>query len=187
MSKKKIIFLIFLILFFILIYIKIVENKKKTIINLPSDEKKVLVSNIIKEVDYSAQDSNGNKYNIKAKEGEIDSKNINIIYLKEIEAIIRLSDQSTIFIKSKFGQYNNLNYDTIFNEDVFMQFEENELNSENLNFSLVRGSMILSGNIKYKNYNNLLKADVIEIDLKTKDTKISMNDFNKKLVIQNIK
>ena len=40
--------------------------------------------------------------------------------------------------------------------------------------------MIISKNIVYTNLKNILKADVIEIDLKTKDTKIYMYENKKK-------
>ena len=44
--------------------------------------------------------------------------------------------------------------------------------------------MIVSKNIVYTNLKNILKADVIEIDLKTKDTKIYMYENKKKVKIQ---
>jgi len=187
MSKKKIIFLIFFISIILLIYNELNKNKKKNNINIISNEKKIFASNIIKDVNYSAQDKNGNRYNIKAKEGEIDQINKDIIYLTEIEAIIQLADQSVILVKSKFGKFNNLNYDTIFTKEVSIQYGENELNAENLDFSLERGSIILSTDIKYKNSANFLRADVIEIDLETKDSKIYMNNLNKKVIIKSLK
>ena len=44
--------------------------------------------------------------------------------------------------------------------------------------------MIISKNIVFTN-ENVLKADVIEIDTKTKDTKIFMYEENKKVNIKN--
>ena len=45
--------------------------------------------------------------------------------------------------------------------------------------------MIISKNVVYTNKENILKADVIEIDTKTKDTKIFMHEENKKVNIKN--
>ena len=45
--------------------------------------------------------------------------------------------------------------------------------------------MIISKNVIYKNLNNSLKADTIEVNLKTKDTKIFMYEKNKKVNIKN--
>ena len=45
--------------------------------------------------------------------------------------------------------------------------------------------MIISKNVIYTNLENILKADVIEINIKTKDTKIFMYEENKKVNIKN--
>ena len=41
-----------------------------------------------------------------------------------------------------------------------------------MDFSLVRNSMIISKNVVYTNLKNILKSDVVEINIETKDTKI---------------
>ena len=45
--------------------------------------------------------------------------------------------------------------------------------------------MIISKNIFFTNSENILKADVIEIDIKTKDTRIYMFEDKKKVNIKN--
>ena len=44
--------------------------------------------------------------------------------------------------------------------------------------------MIISKDVVYTNIDNILKADVIEINLKTKDTKIFMHENEKKVSIE---
>ena len=44
--------------------------------------------------------------------------------------------------------------------------------------------MIISKNVIYSNLENVLKTDVIEINIKTKDSKIFMFDQNKKVNIK---
>ena len=44
--------------------------------------------------------------------------------------------------------------------------------------------MIISKNVIYTNLENILKADVIEIDIKTKDTKIFMYESTKRVNIK---
>ena len=46
--------------------------------------------------------------------------------------------------------------------------------------------MIISKDVVYTNLENMLKADVIEIDIKTKNTKIFMLEDNKKVNIKSI-
>ena len=75
MSKKKfvkiffILFISFLFIFFI--FIKFYKNDKNTIVE-NSIEDPVYNSNIIKDVEYTTKDKDGNEYFIKAAEGEID-------------------------------------------------------------------------------------------------------------------
>ena len=63
---------------------------------------------------------------------------------------------------------------------------DNKITGEYLDFSLNRNSMIISRNVIYSNFENILKADVIEIDIKTKDTKIFMYENQEKVNIQSI-
>ena len=53
-----------------------------------------------------------------------------------------------------------------------------------LDFSINRNSMIISKNVIYSNTENILNADVIEINIKTKDTKIFMHEKKHKVNIQ---
>ena len=47
-----------------------------------------------------------------------------------------------------------------------------------------RNSMIISKNVVYTNLENILKADVIEMNIDTKDTKIFMHKNNQKVNIK---
>ena len=46
--------------------------------------------------------------------------------------------------------------------------------------------MIISKNVVYNNLKNTLKADVIEMNIKSKDVKIFMYEKNNKINIKNI-
>ena len=61
---------------------------------------------------------------------------------------------------------------------------DKKINSEYLDFSIERKSMIISKNVIYKDIVNSMKADVIELDLESKDIKIYMYDKNKKVLIK---
>ncbi len=161
------------------------EEKKKNIkINKETVEEIPYTSNIIKDVNYSTKDVDGNEYIINALTGEIDYSNPNIIYLTDVTAIIILDNSDRINIKSDFGKYNSDNYDTIFSRNVIINYLENEILSEYLDFSLERNSMIISKNVVYTNLENILKADVVEINIETKDTKIFMYEKEKKVNIK---
>ena len=147
-----------------------------------SDESSTQV-NIIRDVNYSAKDARGNEYLIYAEEGQIDISSDEIIYLTNVKANINIEQSKNIKIASSFGKYNINNFDTIFSKNVIMEYLDNKITGDYLDFSLERKSMIISKNVIYENSENLLKTDVIEIDLETKDTKIFMYEKEKKVNI----
>ena len=176
---------IFLILF-TFIYFRYFNEQKQVEVEIKESEEILYNSNIIKDVNYTSKDSDGNEYIINALEGEIDYSQPNIIYLTNVKAIINLNDSKRINITSDFGRYNTDNFDTIFSKNVIIKYLENTINSEYLDFSIGRNTMIISKNVVYNNQENILKADVVEIDIKTKDTKIFMHENKKKVHIKSI-
>ena len=148
------------------------------------EEENYTSSNILKKVKYSAKDINGNQLVIEAKEGEIDLSNKNVIFLTDVKALITLNSSENIQISSKFGKYNINNYDTIFSKNVIIDYQNNKITGDYLDFSLERNSLIASRNIIYTNNKNILKADVITMDIKTKDIKVQMYEDKKKVNIK---
>ena len=197
--KKKIIIGSSLIIFFFsfLVYFyfqlnneKIVKKSKKIDItekeNIELAEEKIVSSNIIEDVSYSAQDAKGNEYFIKAGEGTIDQNNDNFIFLKSVKAIIKLENYKLVEISSDFGKYNINNYDTIFSKNVIIKYLNNKILSDYLDFSWDKNLMIVSKGVVLENNKSSLKADAIEVDIKTKNIKIFMYEKNKKVNIKSL-
>ena len=189
MSGEKIvkISLIISLLLIVILFIYLKFSKKTEIIlQEPETQEEInYTSNIIKDVNYTTKDIEGNEYSITALEGEIDYNNSNILFLTKVEAFIKLKNDEIITIQSDYGKYNSDNFDTIFSKNVIIEYLNNKINGGYLDFSLKRNSMIISKNITYTNLNNTLEADVIELDIKTKDTKIFMHEKGKKVIIKN--
>ena len=183
MLKKIVaIFLVFLTSLIIFLKFFVIE---KTVEKKIIDDKESYNSNLLENVEYISKDSQGNEYIIRATGGEIDFNNSDIIFLNDVTAIINLSNSDTIYIESDFGKYNSSNYDTIFSKNVKINYLENKMTGEYLDFSLLQNRMIFSKNIVFINQENILKADVVEINIKTKDTKIFMYEKDKKVNIKN--
>ena len=187
MNKKKFVKIFFILLSFVVVivfsYIKFFKNNKTEVVEEQISDS-VYNSNIIKDVEYKTKDKDGNEYIIRAKKGEIDFSNPNTIFLTKVYALIKLVDSEEVLIISNFGKYNSENYDTIFSQNVIVNYLENNITSEYLDFSLKRNSMIISKKVVYTNLDNILKADVVEINVKTKDTKIYMYEKQKKVNIK---
>ena len=83
-----------------------------------------------------------------------------------------------------YGKYNLNNFDTIFSKNVIINYLDNKILGDYLDFSIKRGSMIISKNVVYTNLKGILKADVFEIDIKTKDAKIFMLEDSQKINVK---
>ena len=190
MKKKKSLIIVFIFFFLIIVIFFFFKYFKKQVsgnIEMTSSQDMSHSSNIIKDVNYTSRDAKGNEYIINALKGEIDLINTNIIYLSSVKALIKLNNSKNITVTSDFGKYNIDNYDTIFSKNVIIKYLDNKVTGEYLDFSMERNSMIVSRNVIYTNKENILKADVAEVDIKTKDTKIFMFENNKKVNIKSKK
>jgi len=195
--KKKIFLKIVLILSLIIItwfvyseYFKEDKSKLSKPVNSTTEieEDAVYNSNIIKDINYTSRDLKGNEYILIAKEGEIDLDNNDIIFLTDVTAYIKLVKNSElIVITSNYGKYNTINYDTIFSKNVKIDYVDNIITGDYLDFSMMKNLLIISRNVVYKNLENTMKADVIELDTTTKDTKIFMYNTNEQVNVTNIK
>ena len=195
MRNNKYVFLFLFLIFLTVLYFLKTEIynfysekfKKKT--NESFNEKVIVEnsfsSNTIKDVNYISKDVKGNEYIINASTGEIDINNPDIIYLTNVIAFINLKNSNTINIKSDFGKYNTKNFDTIFSKNVLINYLDNKIAGEYLDFSLERNLMVISRDIVYTNLDNILHADVLEMNIETKDTKIFMYETEKKVNIKN--
>ncbi len=199
MKKKIILGVTLIILFFFLINFfyfkssdkkKIVEKKEKIELiekqNKKITEERIESSNLIEDVSYSAKDTKGNEYFLKANEGTIDQNDSNYIFLTSVKAIINLKNYKLIEISSDFGKYNINNYDTIFSKNVIITYLDNKITGDYLDFSFDKNLMIISRDVILENTKNLLQADVIEVNIETRDIKIFMYEDNKKVNIKSI-
>ena len=133
---------------------------------------------------YSAKDTEGNEYFLTASEGTIDQNESNYIFLKFVKANINLKNYKLIEISSDFGKYNINNYDTIFSKNVIIKYLENKITGDYLDFSWDKNLMIISKNVVLENDKSFLQADVVEVNMETRDIKIFMYEENKRVNIK---
>ena len=188
MQVKKIVIIFFILILTIISFFFVYSNffKKKVIIGNQTEveTKDAYNSNIIKNIYYTSKDAEGNEYIIMAEQGEIDFTNSNILFLTKVNGLIKLIESEDVTITSDFGKYNTENFDTIFSKNVKINYLDNKIEGEYLDFSINRNSMLIYKDVVYNNLNNILKADAVEINLSTKDTKIFMYENKEKVNIK---
>lgn len=186
LNIKGLIVISLLSILLFIIYSKFIKQNQLLVEeNLQINEEDFSNSNLIKDIKYSSKDLKGNEYTITADEGEIDLNNTNIIFLKNVIAYIKLIKNNEIIkISSNFGKYNTVSYDTIFSKKVKIDYIDNNLTGDYLDFSMMNNLLIMSKNVIYTNPNNILKADVVELNTITKDTKIFMHNSTEKVEVK---
>ena len=140
-------------------------------------------SNLIKSISYTSTDNLGNKFIIKSETGEISIDNPNIVYMTNVEAIINLINSDPIIIKANHAKYNKINYETNFKEDILLTYQAHRITSQNLDLSFENNLATIYNKIVYDNNNVKISADILEIDLITKNSKIFMDNEYKKIKI----
>ena len=160
------------------------ESVKSEIILTKEDSPKDLnnqnESNIIKNIEYKSTDRSGNDYILKAKIGEIDIENKNIIRLNGVSGKIMLVQKEPININSKFAIYNSENSDTKFYEEVKIQFENNQINSGHFDLFINENIAKIYDNVSFDNNLSKINADIINIDLLSGNINVDMyNKSNK--------
>ena len=160
------------------------ENLKENGTIQKTDVKKNTSSTYIENINYISSDAKGNKYQITAKQAEVDVNDSDIMFLKNIIAYIFVKDSETMKVTSDFGKYNAKNYDAIFSKNVIIIYPGHRITGDYLDFSFLNNLGTISTNVIYTGIKTNLIADKIEINLVNKDTKIFMNNNNKDVLIE---
>ena len=153
------------------------SKKKKDLLN--KDLKKDNIDNEIVNLTYEKFDTNGNKYLIKAKKGILDSKNPSVIYMSTVEASLIYLNKDKLTIYSKEAIFNKENFKTTFSKNVKLIYEDQILESNNLEFLIDKNIAIFKDNVKYYNQNIEAFADIVIINLLTKEIDIKSKNQKK--------
>lgn len=192
MYKKILIQFLLLITIFIIVFATffLYFNKKEKLktSNLPIiKEKESLIDDetgtLIKDINYSFSDLSGNYYELMSKVGKIDINNPDKIFMTNVVATIYLVDSSPLKITSNYANYNKINHETSFFENVNVTHLIHKATSENLDISFNDNLASMYNNIVYNKPGTNLKADRLEIDLITKNSKIFMDNKTEKIKI----
>ena len=172
------------------------ESEKKTNID---NELNNTDKNIIKDIEYSLNNDNGNIYRVIADFGEVKIDNPDLMFLTNVTAIVIFNDKMSIILESDFADFNSRTFETTFlnnvqvkkdkeiitGDELYLVLENNDkeiLNKPDIEENLIR----ISHNVMYKKPGYILKADILELDLISKNIKIYMLNENEKILAKSI-
>ena len=189
MNKKILIqiFLFFIISFSLWVYYYFYKNTKLNDKVSKKNNTEILITddsaNVIKDIFYTSTDAFGNEFEIRAKTGKIKLNDPDLVYMNDVTAAVHMIDSSPINISSKSAEYNKKNHETKFKDKISLTHLDHNIQTENLHLSFEKNIATAFNKVIYSNNNTKLYADMLEIDLITKNSKIFMNEDYKKVNI----
>tara|TARA_A100001234_G_scaffold207564_1_gene204896 strand:- start:411 stop:1043 length:633 start_codon:yes stop_codon:yes gene_type:complete len=172
------------------------ETSKNTNINneLINNEK-----NIINDIEYSLNNEKGNIYKVIADFGEVKTDNPDLMFLTNVKATVIFNDKMNIILTSNFANFNSKTFETTFLNNVKVKKGKELITGDELYLVLenkdkkisdkpdAEENLIrISNNVTYKKPGYSLKADILELDLITKNIKIYMLNEKDKILAKSI-
>ena len=183
------IILIIMSVFFYREYIGSDENLSQKQNEIQKNNQKALIeenneaSNIIENLRYVSKDLLGNTYIINAQSAEVQENKIDQVLLFEVLAKIIQQDDEVIYINSNFADYNKINNNTVFKDNVNVKYGDQSIDANIINLDFSKNLIEIREDVYFKNKNAKIKADKIELNFESKKLKISMEKQNKNVEI----
>ena len=171
MNKIIKLILFSLIIFFSVIFYKIYFNERNLVnesleinTNVTMEESK---NNLIKDLKYSINLGQNNKYIINSDLSEITYKNdrSEVVNMQGVTAIIIDQNQIPIEISSDLAKYNNSNYETLFEQNVQIKYLNHEIFSNSMQFDFENQMIRIYEDVEYNGTLGHMFADNIDINL----------------------
>ena len=186
MSSKSLIqsgIVLIISLIFLLTYL-LFFNKNEDLVKINEAEIDNKVDNKILDLKYNAIDEDGNSYVIESAAGKVSEKEKNLLILEKVMGVIKIKNSEDIIILSDFANYNKTTLDTYFYDNVRLTYDGHSIDSNELFMNYIDKNINIKDNVRYIGLNNKLYADIVEIDLVTKFSKIYMLDKQKKVKVE---
>ena len=141
--------------------------------------------NMFYNISYAGLDLSGNRYQLKSAEAYVDDTKPEVIYMKVVEAIFYFKDDTTLYVWSENGIYNNKTLDMKFENNVRAKYQESELFAEKAEYSNTESYLSIYNNVRINDMRGSLIADKLLFDIKKQ--KLDITSFNKGKINANVK
>ena len=99
--------------------------------------------------------------------------------MKAVTATFYFKDDTTLFVSSEKGIYNNNTLDMSFRGNVKAEYEGSELFAEQAEYSNSESYLAIRDKVKIKDVRGTMVADRLLFDIKTQKLNIASNDDDK--------
>ena len=148
------------------------KQKKEKIIKFDKSEGKEN-KNLTKEIEYITTNKDGDTFKILAKFGKTNLKNSNILDLELVAGMISSTKRSQIYISSDKARYNYNNQSSQFYSNVELKYDNKIITCNNLDLNINENYAVAYNDVKIKDNKSVLKAQMITLNILTKDININ--------------
>ncbi len=141
------------------------------------------IKNLTKEIEYITSNNEGDIFKILAKYGKTNIENTNILDLEKVDGVISSTKRSQIYITSDYAKYNYNNQNSQFSGNVEIKYDNKIITCDNLDLQINQNYAIAYNNVEVKDNNSVMKAQMVTLNLLTKD--IQINSKEKVKIITN--
>ena len=134
------------------------------------------IKNLTKEIEYITSNKNGDVFKIRAKYGKSNLKNANVLDLKYVNGEILSDKRSTIYVSSDLANYNYTNQNSKFYKDVVIKYDNKTITCDKLDLMISENIALAYSNVVVKDDKSIMKAQIITLDIITKDININSED-----------
>ncbi len=163
------------------------KNEKKKVDSkndesaMKNEKKKVdtkTIKNLVKDVEYTSVDEKGNKFYLLANSAKSNPNNKDILDLDNVRGKITSEIRDTIYIVSDYAQYDTINLNSKFYENVIINYQDKEINCLNFDINMDTNKAVAYNDVVITDPKSIMKAGIVEFDLKTKDIVINPENTN---------
>ena len=187
--KKVIQILLFLITIIIIIifyqkyFISEQNTEIKESVNQTQSQSESSKNNLIKNLRYDLNLQDNTKYMIIANESEIFyDKDAEMVNMTNVKAKFIDANNDELVIRADKAIFNSATYNTDFNQNVIITYQDNTILSENLFLNFINNIVSIYNNVVYEGLQGFMMADNVKINLITKNIEIFMSDLSKKIM-----
>ena len=152
------------------------ELDSKNSIDIKKTNNSEKINNLTKEIQYLTTNKNGDTFEILAEFGKTNLKNSDILDLEIVDGTITSDKRSKITITSDFAQYNYVNQNAKFYNNVVIKYDMKVINCDNVDINIDENIAIAYSNVVVEDNESVMKAQVVTIDIITKDIEINSED-----------
>ncbi len=131
------------------------------------------IKNLVKDIEYNSIDERGNNFYLLANSGKSNIYNKDILDLVNVRGEITSDNRDTIYIISDFAQFNSVNSNSKFYDNVVINYQEKQITCVNFDINMETNKAIAYNDVIITDPKSTMTAGLVEFDLTTKNININ--------------